>query len=127
MAKSSTVKSKVTALPAGPRPDVPDPGVVTETKPDGAASDLKKRELLQLVADRCDMNKNQVKPVVEAMMEVLGEAIAEGRELNLEPFGKLKQQRTKDTPNARVTVVKIRQKKPGAAGSAETGADSDAE
>ena len=45
------------------------------------------------------------------MIDILGEAIADGRELNLQPFGKIKQQRTKDTPNARITVAKIRQNK----------------
>ena len=68
-------------------------------------------QLLQLVADRVDLNKNKVKPVVEAMLEVLGEALAEGRELNLKPLGKVKINRQKEVGNARVTVAKIRQSK----------------
>ena len=105
---------KVTALPKSPTPAVTDPGVVTEVKSVVSAPALKKRELFQLVADRSGLRKNQVKPAVEAMLDVLGAAIAEGRELNLEPFGKLKHQRSKDTNNARVTVAKIRQNKAAA-------------
>ncbi len=45
------------------------------------------------------------------MLEVLGEALADGREFNLQPMGKLKLNRTKKTPNARIIVAKIRQSK----------------
>ncbi|MEO1140716.1 MAG: HU family DNA-binding protein [Pseudomonadota bacterium] len=85
---------------------------MTELATAVTSPELKKRELFELVSARADMPKNKVKPVVEAMMEVLGEAIADGRELNLQPFGKLKVQRTKDLGNARVVVAKIRQSKP---------------
>lgn len=72
---------------------------------------MKKKELLDLVVERSGVRKKFAKPTVEAMMAVLGEAIAEGRDLNLPPMGKIKQQRTKDAANVRVTVAKIRQSK----------------
>ena len=75
--------------------------------------EMKKQELIALVVDRSDVAKKHAKPVIEAMLEVLGEALAEGRELNLQPLGKVKQNRIKDTPRARVIVAKIRQQKPG--------------
>lgn len=78
---------------------------------DDAGPELKKQELIAKVIERADIKKKYAKPVVEAVIEVLGEALAEGRELNLQPFGKLKLNRTKDTPNARVIVAKIRQAK----------------
>ncbi|NHQ74783.1 DNA-binding protein [Roseovarius gahaiensis] len=102
---------------SGPKPakpaatSTPDPAVVNEATPQTAAPELKKKELVDLVTERSDVRKKYAKPVVEAMIDILGEAIAEGRELNLQPFGKIKQQRTKDTPNARITVAKIRQSK----------------
>ncbi|MCR9147284.1 MAG: HU family DNA-binding protein [Rhodobacteraceae bacterium] len=111
MARKSSTKSKATSLPPGPDADVPAPEVVSDVKSVVTAPELKKKELLELVAERSGLRKNQIKPAVEAMMEILGEAIAEGRELNLEPLGKLKHQRAKETGNARVTVAKIRQNK----------------
>jgi DNA-binding protein HU-alpha len=72
---------------------------------------LKKKELIDQVVERSGIRKKFAKPVVEAMMAVLGEAITDGRDLNLPPFGKVKQQRTKDAANVRVTIAKIRQPK----------------
>ncbi len=96
--------------PAKTKPAKPALDLVTETAGAAIASpDLKKSELIQLVAERANLRNNKVKPVVEAMLEVLGEAIQDGRELNLNPFGKVKINRQKDTGNARVTVAKIRQ------------------
>ncbi len=101
--------SAKTAKPTAPaKPDAP---VVSEATPKTGATELKKKELVDLVTERSDVRKKYAKPVVEAMIDILGEAIAEGRELNLQPFGKVKHQRTKDTPNARITVAKIRQSK----------------
>lgn len=98
--------------PAKPtEPPKPEPAVVSDSAPQTGATELKKKELIDLVTERSDVRKKYAKPVVEAMIDILGEAIAEGRELNLQPFGKIKHQRTKDTPNARITVAKIRQSK----------------
>jgi DNA-binding protein HU-alpha len=82
-----------------------------ETTPSQTAPMLKKKELLDAVVERSGVRMKFAKPTVEAMMAVLGEAIAEGRDLNLPPMGKIKQQRTKDAANVRVTVAKIRQSK----------------
>ncbi|SEK29439.1 DNA-binding protein [Roseovarius nanhaiticus] len=75
---------------------------------DGGAP-LKKQELIAQVVERSDIAKKHAKPVIEAMLEVLGEAIAEGRELNLQPMGKIKRKRLKETAKARVVVANIRQ------------------
>ncbi|MEQ8293580.1 MAG: HU family DNA-binding protein [Roseovarius sp.] len=82
-----------------------------ESVADSGGAELKKRELIDEVVRRSGVRKKFAKPVIEAMIDVLGEAIAEGREVNLQPFGKIKQQRTKDTANARITVARIRQSK----------------
>lgn len=115
--KASVSQSTLATASAAPRPakpaatSAPESVVVDETKPHSVAPELKKKELIDLVTERADVRKKYAKPVVEAMIDILGEAIAEGRELNLQPFGKIKLQRTKDTPNARITVAKIRQSK----------------
>ncbi|MGK7652647.1 HU family DNA-binding protein [Roseovarius sp. B08] len=92
-----------------PKPDLE---IVTETAgADILSTEIKKPEFLQLVADRAGLNKNKVKPVVDAMLDVLGDAFLEGRGLNIKPLGKVKINRQKDVGNARVTVAKIRQSK----------------
>ncbi|MBZ8119404.1 HU family DNA-binding protein [Roseovarius sp. LXJ103] len=87
-------------------------GISDDTSPENSNPEMKKQELMAKVVERSDVAKKHAKPVIEAMLEVLGEAIAEGRALNLQPFGKLKHNRIKDTPAARIIVAKIRQPKP---------------
>ncbi len=96
----------------------PDRTAKTDIAEDGGVP-LKKQELLAKVVERSDVSKKHVKPVIEAMLAVLGEAIAEGRELNLQPLGKVKRKRMKDTGKARVIVASIRQQN-----ATETGAGS---
>jgi DNA-binding protein HU-alpha len=111
-AAKSRVTKPVAATPATAKtPEVPKATVVSDTTPTTTAPMMKKRELLNLVVERSGVRKKFAKPTVEAMMEILGEAIAEGRDLNLPPMGKIKQQRTKEASNVRVTVAKIRQGK----------------
>ena len=71
---------------------------------------LKKKELLDLVVARSGKKKKDVKPIVEAMLAVLGDAFAEQREMNLQPLGKLKVQRGKELHYGRALVLKLRQK-----------------
>jgi DNA-binding protein HU-alpha len=112
----TTAKASSTATP--PKPDAAQsitPVVVTENVAADAGPELKKQELLDKIVTRSEVKKKFAKPVVEAMLEVLGEALAEGRELNLQPLGKVKLNRTKETPNARIIIAKIRQSKQGGA------------
>ena len=87
------------------------PVMVNESTSVMAGPELKKQELLHKVAELSGVKKQDAKLVLEAMLEVLGEALAEGRGMNLNPFGKLKQNRTKETPEARIVIAKIRQRK----------------
>lgn len=73
---------------------------------------MRKKELLEQVVTRSGIKKKDAKPVVETMLAVLGEALADNRELVLPPFGKFKVQREKQLPNGRVMVVKLRQSTP---------------
>ncbi len=97
-----TTEDVVLAGPATPK-------VVTVSEPVVAEPDMKKKELIDLVVERSDIKKKFAKPVVEAMLAVLGETIAEGRELNLQPLGKLRINRAEEKSNGRVIVCKIRQ------------------
>lgn len=84
-----------------------------------AGPELKKQELLEKLIGRADVQKKLAKPVLDAVLELLGEALAEGRDLNLPPLGKIKVNRVKDMAQARVIVAKIRQSKAESSAAAE--------
>ncbi len=77
--------------------------------PPGLQPELKKRELIDKVVRQSGLKKRDVKPAVEATLATLGAALAEGRELNVKPLGKVKVQRVRETGNGRVLVTKVRQ------------------
>ncbi|MDT8327915.1 MAG: HU family DNA-binding protein [Roseovarius sp.] len=120
--RSTTASRKATTKASPPAPtsnadpaESITPVVVSENMAPDAGPELKKQELLDKVVTRTDVKKKFAKPVVEAVLEILGEALAEGRELNLQPLGKVKLNRIKEMANARVIVAKIRQPKAGGA------------
>ncbi len=86
---------------------------------------MRKKELIDAVVEASGVKKKDAKPVVEAMLEVLGTALSENRELNLHPLGSVKIRRANDMTKARVLTAKIRQRKPEAiaAANAESAAD----
>lgn len=86
------------------------PSVVETLEPVLVDNELRKKELFDLVCARSGMKKKDVKPVVEAMLAVLGDALAEQREMQLPPLGKLKVQRGKELSDGRALVLKLRQK-----------------
>ncbi len=87
----------------------PEPVVVAAASPVVAAPELSKKELVELAVERSGVKKKDAKPVVEAVLALLGEAVAEGRELNLKPFGKLRINRSQERSNGKVFVCKLRQ------------------
>ncbi len=70
---------------------------------------MRKKELIDAVVERSAIKKKDAKPVVDAMLAILGEALADNRELILPPLGRIKVRREKALPNGRVMVVKVRQ------------------
>lgn len=89
----------------------PSLSIVTDIKPSSAGEEIKKKDLIDLVVERSGLKKKDAKPAVEAVIDILGELMAEGRDLNLPPLGKVKHQRTRDTANARIIMLKVRQGK----------------
>jgi nucleoid DNA-binding protein len=65
----------------GPNPDGPRPVIIGPV--------MRKKELIDLVVERSGIKKKDAKPVIEAMLSVLGEALSDSRELNLLPMGKM--------------------------------------
>ena len=85
------------------------PVLVTTTAPALATEEMRKEHLLDEVAKRSGAKRKDVKPIVEAMLEVLGEALGEARDINLKPLGKIKVARTKQVANGRVINLRLRQ------------------
>lgn len=77
-----------------------------------SGDDLKLRELVQAVAEAGDFKKPQTKAVIEATLNVLGEALAAGRDINLPGLGKAKVKRSKLANGRRVSELRLRQDLP---------------
>lgn len=94
------------ALAAGQNPS---PMVVVSTDAESEEQALSKKELIDQAVQRSGIKKKDAKPVVEALLAILGEAVAEGRDLNLKPFGKLRINRSDVRSNGTVHVCRLRQ------------------
>ncbi len=103
--KSTPVKPAAVATPA----PVTDSIVTSESSTENLA--LKKKELIDLVVERSGIKRKDAKPAVEAALEVLGEALGKGQDLNLRPLGKVMIKQTKELDNAKVLVCRVRQPK----------------
>ncbi len=122
-AKTATKSKQEKPAPkAVPKPAPARPVEVAESRaeapvakaPDAAAApqvEMKRKDLLDAVSARAELPRHKVKPVMEAMLAVMGEAIAEGRSLNINPLGRMVRKRHKDTPNAKINIVRVRQPK----------------
>lgn len=105
MAKTTTKTTKTSKSSTKSLPKV----VSAKARAEEHDNELRKKELVEAVVERSGIKKKYAKPVVEAMLETLGEALADGREMNLQPMGKLKINRVKQTGNGRIVINRIRQ------------------
>ncbi|MEM9349951.1 MAG: HU family DNA-binding protein [Pseudomonadota bacterium] len=104
--KTSTAKAPAKGV-VTPKAAVPEAEVARE---------FKKKELVDRVVAATGAKKGQARPVIEATLAVLGEAMAKGEAMNLEPLGKLKVQKEKDVGAATVYSCRVRRKKSGTTG-----------
>lgn len=72
---------------------------------------LGKRELVERVVSASGIKKRAAKPVIEAMLKELGDALSRGETLNLQPFGKGIVKTRKDLENAEVVELRLRRSK----------------
>ncbi|MFV2035478.1 MAG: HU family DNA-binding protein [Halocynthiibacter sp.] len=124
--KPKTVKPKTksktkakTKAAAGPAKQVTSPaGIATASKPKAPAAEpealnfanaLTKKDIIEKVVQRSGIKKKDAKPVIEAMLAELGEALARGDTLNIRPFGKIRVSRRIAKPKAEILVCKLRQ------------------
>ncbi len=126
-AKASTVKNRASAAAKITAVKIKSPVPVASSEPITASATkpavkstiqgvsqpeptaMRKKQLIDAVVVRSGIKKKDAKPVIEAMLAVLGEAIAAGEDLNLPPFGKIKVTRQIDKDKAKVFVTRIRQ------------------
>ena len=82
--KSPSVEAKSAAVAK------PTSTIVEGQQPVVLGPQMRKKELVDSIVVQTGMKKKFVKPVVEATLAALGAALSENRELNLQPFGRLK-------------------------------------
>ena len=70
-----------------------------------------KRELIDRVVVASGIKKKAAKPVIEAMLKELGDALSRGENLNLQPFGKGIVKSRKDLENAEIVELRLRRSK----------------
>lgn len=70
---------------------------------------MRKKEIIDEVVLRSGLKKRDVKPVLDSILAVMGDAIGEGREMVLQPFGRLKVHRQKTTPKKKIFFAKVHQ------------------
>ncbi|WP_380058578.1 HU family DNA-binding protein [Falsihalocynthiibacter sp. SS001] len=73
--------------------------------------EVKRKDLVERVMAKNGMKRKDVKPIVDAVLEVLGEAIADEETLNLQPMGKFVIKNVKELDTATVTTCRIRRPK----------------
>lgn len=137
MAKSitprTTTTSRSSTVKTGTEPTVLKPTVVKAVKPVAPAAvpvdpqlslpELKKVELVEKAVERSGVKKRYVKPAIEAALAILGEALLEERNLNLQPMGKVMVKNSKDAGSGNVINARIRQSKRAGAEAKEVLAD----
>ena len=99
-AAESSGTSVSASTPAAPAVEVPEVSVL-----------VRRKELLNRVSTATGLRPNKIKPVMDAVLRELGEALAKGESLNIPPMGKLSVNRTKETENADIIVAKLRRSK----------------
>lgn len=104
-AKTPAAKTVKAPIVAKETPSV----VVNAPQPVVAGPMMRKKELINAVVAKSGIKKKDAKPVIEAMLEVLGSALQDGRELNLQPMGKVKVNREKKLAVGKVLITRIRQ------------------
>lgn len=105
---TATKKTTTTRKTTAPKVTTPTPKVVAGTSVVEQGDKINTNAIIDKVCERLDGKRKDVKPVVEAMLTEMGEALKRGDQLNLQPMGKLMVKREKDAGNARILSCKIR-------------------
>ena len=125
MATTKTTTTKKTTKPAARRTVKVTPKTAADTATEAAEGtvaempetagtnekrgDLRMRAYLTAVTERSGLKRRDAKKAIEAALAVLGEAVADGRGVNLPGLGKVKVVKTKKQTNASLFVLRLRQ------------------
>ena len=117
MVKKTTTRTKTTTRSSAGAKTAPKPAAAKA----GAAGAVEvkalgKRGLIERVVETSGIKKKSAKPVVEAVLKELGEALSRGDRLNLQPFGKAFVKNRKEVANAEVFELRLRRSKQAMAG-----------
>lgn len=75
---------------------------------DAKSGPLRSAGLLERVAERTGAKKQDLKPILEAVLEELGAALSRGEAFVLEPFGRGKVARSKSVEGGETLVIKLK-------------------
>lgn len=82
----------------------------------GPMETVRKKEFMARVADACGRPRTEIRDIVEATLEQLGLAFANGETLAIPPFGKARVSRHKDVRGGEVIALRLRRKLDGEQG-----------
>lgn len=101
--KTTATTAKKTATTAA---DAAGPAAVADDAAPAAPS-LKKKEFIDRVTLASGAKKKDVKDIVEAVLTVLGDALAKGEELSLPPLGRAKIHRSRELGAGSMIMIKL--------------------
>jgi len=112
MVRKTTIPKKTTPRTSAPKMTPTAAGEATTPEaPVEPTKNMGKRELIDRVVETSGIKKKAAKPVVEAMLKELGDALSRGETLNLQPFGKAIVKNRKDLENAEIIELRLRRSK----------------
>ena len=109
--KKTTTRRKAAPTPATAEKQTPNPSSEEAVKTATVVKAMGKRELIDRVVTASGIKKKAAKPVVEAMLKELGDALSRGETLNLQPFGKGIVKSRKELENAEIVELRLRRSK----------------
>jgi len=104
LAPAAVVVPNVTVLPVAA--DVAEGAKAGDDTAPPAA--LKKQEMVARIAAASGAKRKDVKQILEATLQVLGDALSKGEELNLPPLGKVKVNRAKADGGTEILTLRLR-------------------
>ena len=109
--KKTTTRRKAATTPAMAEQPVTKTATDEAVKTATVVKAMGKRELIDRVVTASGIKKKAAKPVVEAMLKELGDALSRGETLNLQPFGKGIVKSRKELENAEIVELRLRRSK----------------
>ncbi|NNK79303.1 MAG: hypothetical protein HKP40_11380 [Litoreibacter sp.] len=117
--KNPTATAASSAKTAEPRKVVASqPVTAPDSKTESSSVEtvvLRKKDLLEAVVAKSGLSKGNARRGLEATLDVIAEALADGSEISAAPLAKVRVTREKDTPNGKMLVcrVKLRERAQG--------------